>query len=349
MNGAPLFRCAECGGDVRLTPGIGREREILRRVKLPIPDDVEIPTCVECGDEYMSLEVSEPLDKALFEQLAARLKSRVEAIQHCWGVSERQVADALRVTRTHLARVLAGDERPSGLLFGMLDVMGNVPGAFAQAMGRPWDEYLLPDVRWIEPWSPEGEREITVRNGCVRWVFRHAYDTPPALATCLSSMVSLIVDYDFAGDIRSVKQSFLITPRSPRDVPFDYVNRMRRTSDRERKNWADRAHCGLKLPVGEASLFHLEYAPVRLDGELIGYEPVKIVQLAEAGKSVDVDLRTCNVARPLLLPLPLYDRVALGPGGRAFKVPFLPNARPAAPGRESAAWFRFPRCIRVDK
>ena len=60
-------RCSECGGEVKLLGGTGRTRQYIRGVHLPIPDDYGIPTCVDCGEESMNIEISEPLDKILGE------------------------------------------------------------------------------------------------------------------------------------------------------------------------------------------------------------------------------------------------------------------------------------------
>lgn len=68
-----LYRCVECGGDVEMVAKSGRTREMLRGVHVPIPDDFKIPTCTRCGEEFMSLDVSEPLD-ALLMPIAERMR-----------------------------------------------------------------------------------------------------------------------------------------------------------------------------------------------------------------------------------------------------------------------------------
>lgn len=58
-------RCPACGGEVELTAREGRTREIERGIHVAIPSDVRIPTCTECGEETMSLDITEPLDRML--------------------------------------------------------------------------------------------------------------------------------------------------------------------------------------------------------------------------------------------------------------------------------------------
>jgi len=63
------FPCMHCGADVVLVVGPGRTRLIEKDVEAPIPDGFELPTCLDCGEIYMSPEFSEPLDKILREKI----------------------------------------------------------------------------------------------------------------------------------------------------------------------------------------------------------------------------------------------------------------------------------------
>lgn len=67
-----LPRCPECGGRVELVARAGRTRELVKGTSLEVPEDVEIPTCTACGEESMTLEISDPLDARLWEALLAR-------------------------------------------------------------------------------------------------------------------------------------------------------------------------------------------------------------------------------------------------------------------------------------
>lgn len=60
-----LPRCSECGGIVHLEAKAGRTREYQCGVFLPVPDTFEIPTCQDCGEEFMIPEVSDKLDELL--------------------------------------------------------------------------------------------------------------------------------------------------------------------------------------------------------------------------------------------------------------------------------------------
>lgn len=64
----PFFEfCDECGSKFELITKSGRKREIIKNVFVEIPGDFEIPTCLGCGDEIWSPEMSEELDPYLLE------------------------------------------------------------------------------------------------------------------------------------------------------------------------------------------------------------------------------------------------------------------------------------------
>jgi len=59
------FTCCYCGGRVDLLPGKGRTRCLEAGIPLSIPDDFLLPTCRKCGEQYMCVEISGPLDALL--------------------------------------------------------------------------------------------------------------------------------------------------------------------------------------------------------------------------------------------------------------------------------------------
>lgn len=60
-----LITCGECGGDVEMVAKPGRTRDYGKGRILPIPADFELPTCVQCDEEYMDIETSSRLDAIL--------------------------------------------------------------------------------------------------------------------------------------------------------------------------------------------------------------------------------------------------------------------------------------------
>lgn len=62
-------RCYECGepGTVKLVAKAGRTRRYKDVPVLVIPSNVEIPTCSNCGAEWVGLEDAKRIDAALEE------------------------------------------------------------------------------------------------------------------------------------------------------------------------------------------------------------------------------------------------------------------------------------------
>jgi YgiT-type zinc finger domain-containing protein len=94
--------CMECGGDVRLSPGVGRTRELERGVHLLIPDEYLIPTCSRCGEEYFSPEITEPLD-AYLKTLTYDPIERAREKQASRDEDQRRL-DAGEITREELRK-----------------------------------------------------------------------------------------------------------------------------------------------------------------------------------------------------------------------------------------------------
>lgn len=65
MTNRRLFRCGACGGDVLTKLGPGRTYELRRGLSLPVPEDFGIPTCTECGEEYLTVELADSLAERL--------------------------------------------------------------------------------------------------------------------------------------------------------------------------------------------------------------------------------------------------------------------------------------------
>lgn len=60
------FHCCLCGGIVRMAGGFGRMRIMSVKpnfVEWEIPKDFELPTCEECGEYYMTEELSDKLEE----------------------------------------------------------------------------------------------------------------------------------------------------------------------------------------------------------------------------------------------------------------------------------------------
>lgn len=118
-------RCHECGvGQVRPLARAGR-RTRYKTMELEIPKQVEIPTCDNCGAEWMDRQVVRAIDQAL--ESAYR-----EALRALWGevmqkitthTSMRRVEQALGLSEGYLSKVTNGRSEPSAELISHLGLI----------------------------------------------------------------------------------------------------------------------------------------------------------------------------------------------------------------------------------
>lgn len=76
------FRCTWCPGLVTPQKGSGRTRLYKPGLRLPVPDDYEMPTCSGCGETYVSLAESKRLDELQLEMFRRALS---EALGPGWN------------------------------------------------------------------------------------------------------------------------------------------------------------------------------------------------------------------------------------------------------------------------
>ncbi len=130
-------RCPECGGKVELVAKRGRSREYRRGVRLEVPAGFEIPSCLSCGEELMSADISSRLDAILHAVLmrrqVTRLRSCVQILKVRHGVTQQQIEDACGVTRSYLSHLLSGRREMSTTLMRLLEAFALSGDAFENA------------------------------------------------------------------------------------------------------------------------------------------------------------------------------------------------------------------------
>lgn len=131
MSGGVMFRCAECGANVREATGPGRRSEYRRGIELPVPDDFAIPTCEECGEEYFTATLAKRLAKRQAPAYEAWLKERAAALidqlrdQH--ATTQWHLESACGVTRTYFSHLVRGKRKPSLTLVRLLESFAASP------------------------------------------------------------------------------------------------------------------------------------------------------------------------------------------------------------------------------
>lgn len=120
-------RCRECGvGKVRLSARPGRKARF-RTLNLTVPSDFELPTCDNCGAEWLNEEFASKLDSVLEmqyrEDLSSRVKSALEKV--VVATSQRDLERLLGLSHGYLSKLRSGDRAPSPDLVAVLTLLAN--------------------------------------------------------------------------------------------------------------------------------------------------------------------------------------------------------------------------------
>jgi len=118
-------RCHECGlGQVRPAARAGR-RIRYKTIELEVPKHVEIPTCDQCGAEWMDRATARAIDQALEPRYRESLRALwAEIIQKITAqTSMRRVEQALGLSEGYLSKVTNGRSEPSAELISNLGLI----------------------------------------------------------------------------------------------------------------------------------------------------------------------------------------------------------------------------------
>ena len=152
-----MRRCRECGiGRIRPVAKAGR-RTRYKAMQLEIPRTIEIPTCENCGAEWMDRQTAQAIDRSLEPAYRETLRAVwAEVMRRITAqTSMRRVEQALGLSEGYLSKVTNGRSRPSPELICNLGLIASdvesrlreieriwrrararPPGRFAQGAGR---------------------------------------------------------------------------------------------------------------------------------------------------------------------------------------------------------------------
>ncbi len=125
------MRCPVCGqGDVRPLARVGRTARYKNMAALPLPDDLEIPTCSTCGEEWIDRATALAVDTALEPEYQDRLWRLAVAdldklaMRH---VTQRRLEEILGLSHGYLSKIRSGASRPSVALVSCLHLLATDP------------------------------------------------------------------------------------------------------------------------------------------------------------------------------------------------------------------------------
>lgn len=119
--------CTQCGGSVRAKARAGRTHEFRPGITLPIPDDLLINTCEECGETYLNDSEADQLEQRLHESYAAYCKNLIEVTRERAGVTLRELEKAAGVTPTYFSHITSGRKQPGLTLVRLLQAFAAHP------------------------------------------------------------------------------------------------------------------------------------------------------------------------------------------------------------------------------
>lgn len=124
-------RCPACGqGEVRPTAQAGRLVRYKNMAALPLPDDLAIPTCGACAEEWIDRDTALAVDAALEREYQKRLRQLVVADLDRLAarkVTQRRLEEILGLSHGYLSKIRSGASRPSVALVSCLHLLASDP------------------------------------------------------------------------------------------------------------------------------------------------------------------------------------------------------------------------------
>ncbi len=121
------IKCVECGeGHVVPAATPGRTARYKTLPDLPVPDDLEIPTCDACGMEWIDRHAAEAVDAALEPIYQRRLHHLASAYLKQLAdqrVTQRRLERLLGLSQGYLSKIRSGASNPSPMLVGVLRLL----------------------------------------------------------------------------------------------------------------------------------------------------------------------------------------------------------------------------------
>jgi hypothetical protein len=130
MSNTTKRRCAQCGERaVVKVKGAGRVRTY-KNLDLEVPAHVEIPTCENCGAEWIGAATAGALDTAMETVYEETQRERLDEalgkiLEH--ESNQTRIERALNVSPGYLSKLKHERRVPSGLLVSALDLMSEDP------------------------------------------------------------------------------------------------------------------------------------------------------------------------------------------------------------------------------
>lgn len=118
--------CYECFGKIEFRSAKGLEWEILPKITLPIPEDIIVLRCVNCGEPYYRSSDEELISNRLENEYEA--ESRIKHVQDLiellcikHKINFYHLESACGVTNSYFTKIKSGQKVPSIMLERLLE------------------------------------------------------------------------------------------------------------------------------------------------------------------------------------------------------------------------------------
>ncbi len=123
--------CPACGkGEIFPAARAGRTARYKNMAALPLPEDLAVPTCAECGEEWIDRATATALDAALEDEYQNRLRrlaiANLDRLAAC-HVTQRRLEETLGLSHGYLSKIRSGASRPSVALVSCLHLLASDP------------------------------------------------------------------------------------------------------------------------------------------------------------------------------------------------------------------------------
>jgi NMD protein affecting ribosome stability and mRNA decay len=150
--------CGECGKRaVEPLAAPGRRSPFRNFPELEIPVSLAIPTCANCGAEWIDREIAGKIDEALAVRSAVVLgdiaRQAIEALSAT--MSQRELEATLGLSAAYLSKVRHGREAPSAPLVALLSLLAARPARVGRssACGRLGGSLPVSSARTSRGWT----------------------------------------------------------------------------------------------------------------------------------------------------------------------------------------------------
>lgn len=136
-------RCRECGeGMIRPLAKDGRRMPFRNMATLAVPSTLAIPTCDNCGNEWIDPKTAQAIDEAMqsayADELHKRLVAAVDLILKATEIPQRRLEQLLGLSVGYISRLRSGRGDASAQVVSALALLAQDPKRRLKELDQLW-------------------------------------------------------------------------------------------------------------------------------------------------------------------------------------------------------------------